>query len=479
MRARTGLAVAVPLLVGAALAAHFTSKQRRELAEIARLYSRSRACLVGDAPVPDMPAHLRAIARAQAALGPTKMPWPGRCQSHLKALAESALAERRAAGLVLDTQRALGALERGEDFWPILEAMDRAASARGIVIVPVESDVLPPPTPMLPQAQLVGLTAAPRGTRVTLDTEAGPAIRVGPSSDRSCRPDDAWRTIRCDQPSPKPPLALALLSPKGPGSPLEPKLMVREGPELALPELHGREPWQMRIAGDWLLWVDGSRGVRARRFDAGPRSLAAPVQIAGSASGVSFVDGCRRAAGPVVVLGRPGEPAHSSHDTALVLFEDGGVWKSVSAADVRLFHDPDPVYRRARVSCDQAGVWLTWSSREAGLHFVRCTPSGCRAGSWAIPGISAESAHVAELGDKVFLVASRLAPSSAIVLRTGAIDRMASAAERCIAEGAWAAASLAQRDVMLVVARGDDAAGKVGAFRVDVSERVESLIAAP
>lgn len=133
----------------------------------------------------------------------------------------------------------------------------------------------------------------------------------------------------------------------------------------------------------------------------------------------------------------------------------------------------------ARVSCDQAGVWLTWSSREAGLHFVRCTPSGCRAGSWAIPGISAESAHVAELGDKVFLVASRLAPSSAIVLRTGAIDRMASAAERCIAEGAWAAASLAQRDVMLVVARGDDAAGKVGAFRVDVSERVESLIAAP
>lgn len=475
MRARTGVAIAVPLVVGAALLAHFTAKDRRELAEVSRLYSRSRVCLVGDAAGSDMPAHLRAVARAQAALGPTKMPWPGRCQAHLKVLAESAVAERHAAGLVLDAQRALGALERSEDFWPMVEAMDRAAAARGIVRLPVGDGVFPPPQPMLPKAQLVGFADAPTGMRVTVDDRTAPLIVLGAAPERACRPDEAWRTIRCGEPLPKPPLTLALTSPGGPGAPLEPKLIGGNGPELALPELAGLEPWQVQLAGDWLLWVDRSSRLLARRFDAAPKALGPPVTLSTAGNALSFIATCSRAVGPVVVLGRPGEPVHSSHDTALVAFQDGDAWKTVSVADVRLFHDPDPVFPRARVRCDDAGVWLTWSSREPGLHFARCTPAGCRAGSWAIPGIAPGSSHVAELGSKVFLVGSRLEPSEAIVLRTGAIDRIAGAPESCIAEGAWAEAALAQGDRLLVVARSGGPTGKLGAFRVDATEQVEAL----
>ncbi len=475
MRARTGVLIAVPLVVGAALVAHFALQGRRERNEVARLYSRCRVCLVGDAPAPDMPAHLRAVARAQAALGPTKMPWPGRCQAELKALAASALAERHAAGLVLDAQRALGALEQSEDFWPMLEAMDRAAAGRGIERLPVGDDVLPPPLPMLPKAQLVGFADAPAGMRVTVDDRAAPLIVLGAAPERACRPDEAWRTIRCGEPLPKPLLTLALTSPGGPGAPLEPRLIASNGPELALPELAGLEPWQMQLAGDWVLWVDRSSRVLARRFDAAPKALGPPVTVATAANDLSVIASCSRTVGRVVVLGGPGEPAHSSHDTALVAFQEGDGWKTVSVADVRLFHDPDPVFPRARVRCDDAGVWLTWSSREPGLHFARCTPAGCRAGSWSIPGLVPASSYVAELGGKVFLVGSRLEPSEAIVLRTGAIDRIASAPESCIAEGAWAEGALAQGDRLLVVARSGGPTGKLGAFRVDATEQVEAL----
>ncbi|MEZ4227154.1 MAG: hypothetical protein R3B13_39815 [Polyangiaceae bacterium] len=465
MTRRAWLVLAV-LTLGAALGGVYFWRVHRERAEVARLYSQSRSCLIGEAPPAEHAAWVRAFGRTQAAQGPTKAPWPGRCVGYLRELGESAEAARRAPLLVTTARQSKVLLDSSESLVEIVKLLDAAAAAAGIALVAVEH-TLGPPEPMLVEQSFVSFAGAPKGTKVEV---LGDAALVHGKTLQRCQPDATLRTMRCESKWPDPELHLLDLPWKDLRTPPGANLVARGHGEIAVPELVGREPWQMRLVGDSILWIDRKGIVQARRYRDGALGDAEEVAKVGPA--VSFVDSCSREAGNVVVLGRSGEPDYSSHDTAIVLFEESGKWKTATASDVRLFHDPDPVYERARVSCDGRGVWLTWASRAPGMHYARCTPTGCQTGTWRLPGLAVPNAFVAELAGKVVLVASRLQPSDAIVMRQGTLEQIPNAPERCLVEGAWPQGLRARHDALLVWARTDR---ELGALRIDEDGKARAV----
>lgn len=479
-------------------AAYLLVSRHRERHEVSRLWSRLAVCVLGDAPLgsESIAARLLALRRAADALGEKDNGWPSRCQRFARALAEAKPAQEHARGLATEAAAMAEVLERRKLTPELWARAARAAESAGLSQLAAASDVPRPPPGLRPMAQFVPLADAPRGTRVGLDARSfdAPEVLVHSKPPLLCRLDVAGLDATCSAPAAATrhrvegrifeegrPLAdgstLALVEPPATGLDYAPnaKLVRLESngasTDLAAPELARRS--KVGIAGEWVFWVEENRIV-ARRLDPATGKLSPAMDIAPSEPDLERVDSCARREGQVVVLGRRGEPSNTARDTAVVLFETPRALELARIADVHLFHDPDPVFERALVRCDDGGVWLTWSTRERSFEVVRCTPAGCKRASWGALHAPVQNARVVELAGKPFLILSRHEPS-AILMRSGAIERMTEAPESCLVESAHVQDVLALGDSAIILARSDEERSRTGAFRLDASGKIEAL----
>ena len=364
-----------------------------------------------------------------------------------------------------------------------------------------------PPPPSRRPAELLPFADAPVGMRVTLDRESltAPKVLLRGASQRVCAIEIRDKTLRCASGTdagsadprvarlPSGPLyrwselsdgsALALVGKPEKG--LEPQPGARffalsaNGPvaEIPAPELDRSDERAMTLAGDWLLWSERAKTdakVQGRRWDAALGRLGAPVAITAAPSSMSFLDACVRRSGRAVLLAAPGIRRYQAQDPFVVLFQNGDSWQAASGEKAHLYPDPDPAFPRAKLDCDDGGIWLTWTGRVPGLNFARCTPAGCRYGSFALRGAAANS-RALELGGRVFLIMTTGQPPTwGIAFRAETFGRVGKAPETPVVGGAYLEDVLALGESAVLLARSENPP-RAAAFLLGSSGRVESI----
>ncbi len=363
-----------------------------------------------------------------------------------------------------------------------------------------------PPAPK-PLAEILPFADAPVGTRLTLDHDslATPKVLLRGPFHRDCTIEGGDRSVRCAAATdggsvdprmaklPSGPLYRLSTLPDGstlaligkPDKHLEPQPGAKfatlsangQVSEFAVPELDKSDERAMTLAGNWLLWVESRAAearVRGRRWDTATRKLGDALAITTVPSSMSFLDACVRRAGRAVLLAAPGLRRYQAQDPLVVLFQDGESWKAASGETAHLYPDPDPAFARAKLDCDDGGIWLTWTARVPGLHFARCTPSGCRHGSFAVRGAAANSRAV-ELGGRVVLITTTTnATAWGIALRSGSFGQVSGAPETPVVSGAYLEDVLVRGETAILLAR-TEKPPRAAAFRLDASGRVEAI----
>jgi hypothetical protein len=387
---------------------------------------------------------------------------------------------------------------------------NREAAAIGAGSQQTPSQQAPPVPP--PPAELLPFADAPAGTRVGFDRDSlsTPKVVLRGTSERICTIEGGDRSVRCaaatvgDAGSPDARLAKL---PRGPvyrlsalpdgsalaliGKPeknLEPQPGARFAAlstsgqvlELPVPELDKSEERAMTLAGDWLLWLEpggADARVHGRRWNAAHQKLGESLAITTAPSSMSFLDGCLRRAGRAVLLAAPGKQRYQARDPFVVLFQNGDGWQAVGGEAAHLYPDPAPAFARAELTCDDAGIWLTWTARVRGLHFARCTPGACRHGSFAVRG-SAANARAVELAGRIFLLTTTHSPAWGIAVRSGKLGQLSGAPEARVIDGGYLEDVLARGETAFILARSEKPP-RAAAFRLDASGRVEAIRPAP
>jgi hypothetical protein len=383
------------------------------------------------------------------------------------------------------------------------------AGAAALFRLTRRSDGVELPPPARAALELLPFADAPVGTRVKLDHDVltTPKVLLRGAGDRVCEVVDGDRSVRCSDEPEAPSSAWRRAVPKLPTGPLLRVSPLPSGASLALigkpeksldrppgavlvavdadgdvarvaaPELDTVDEWSMTLADDWILWIDRTQPearVMGRRWDPAARVLRPSLVITTTASSMSFVDSCVRTAGRVVLLGGRGEPRYQARDPFLALFQSSAGWQSVAGGPAHLYPDPNPAFDRAVLDCDDAGFWLTWASRAPGMHFARCTPAGCRQGTFELRGVAIPNSRVVELGGRVFLVTTR-SSTWGITLRSGTLDEVAGAPVSTIVEGANVEDIIARNGTAVILARSTEQPLRAALFRLDATGRVEAI----